>query len=210
MVSERYDVIIIGSGPGGATMAWRLAKTGKRILLLERGDYLPRERENWDSQAVFVDARYQAKRDLVQLRRGELPSRACTTSSAATARSMAPCCFRLRERDFGEIRHKDGISPAWPLGYDEFEPYYQAAEELIRCTASAARTRPSRPHRSPMPIRPSRHEPRIQELFDGLQAGGAPSLPSARRRPCWTRRGRPGVAAFAPASAATPSTAIPA
>ena len=67
--SEHYDVIIIGSGPGGGTMAWRLAQTGKRILLLERGDYLPRERENWDSQAVFVDARYQTTDTLVQLRR---------------------------------------------------------------------------------------------------------------------------------------------
>src|SRR5665213_1573788 len=61
MQSEHFDAVIIGSGPGGATMAWRLAQTGKRILLLERGDYLPRERENWDSQAVFIDARYQAK-----------------------------------------------------------------------------------------------------------------------------------------------------
>jgi choline dehydrogenase-like flavoprotein len=58
---EHYDVIIIGSGPGGGTMAWRLAQTGKRILLLERGDHLPRKRENWDTQAVFMDARYQTK-----------------------------------------------------------------------------------------------------------------------------------------------------
>jgi choline dehydrogenase-like flavoprotein len=57
-VAERYDVIIVGSGPGGGTMAWRLAQTGKRILLLECGDYLPRERENWDAQAVFIDAKY--------------------------------------------------------------------------------------------------------------------------------------------------------
>src|SRR5258708_15712133 len=61
MASERYDVIIIGTGAGGATLAHRLAPSGKRILLLERGDFLPRERENWDSAAVFLDAKYQAK-----------------------------------------------------------------------------------------------------------------------------------------------------
>lgn len=60
MSSQQYDVIVVGSGPGGGTLAWRLAQTGKRILLLERGGYLPRERENWDAQAVFIDARYQA------------------------------------------------------------------------------------------------------------------------------------------------------
>ena len=60
-MADSYDVIIVGSGPGGGTMAWRLAQTGKRILLLERGDYLPRERENWDAQAVFIEAKYQAK-----------------------------------------------------------------------------------------------------------------------------------------------------
>jgi choline dehydrogenase-like flavoprotein len=59
MASEHYDIIIIGTGAGGGTLAHRLAPSGKRILLLERGDFLPRERENWDSTAVFVDARYQ-------------------------------------------------------------------------------------------------------------------------------------------------------
>ena len=61
MPGEHYDVIIVGSGPGGGTMAWRLAQTGKRILLIERGDYLLREPGNWASQPVIVDGYYQAK-----------------------------------------------------------------------------------------------------------------------------------------------------
>jgi len=60
-MTNRYDLIIIGSGAGGGTLAHRLAPTGKRILLLERGDYLPRERENWDPTAVFVQSKYKAK-----------------------------------------------------------------------------------------------------------------------------------------------------
>lgn len=61
MASKRYDVIIIGTGAGGGTLAHRLAPSGKQILLLERGDFLPRERENWDATSVFVDAKYQSK-----------------------------------------------------------------------------------------------------------------------------------------------------
>src|SRR5205823_9179080 len=57
---QRYDVIIIGTGAGGGTLAHRLAPTGKRILILERGEYLPRERDNWDSTAVFVKSKYRA------------------------------------------------------------------------------------------------------------------------------------------------------
>ena len=92
MPGDHYDVIIVGSGPGGATMAWRLAQTGKRILLIERGDYLPRERENWDTDEVFRKARYQAD-ETWRPRRATASSRACTTSSAATPRSMAARCF---------------------------------------------------------------------------------------------------------------------
>jgi choline dehydrogenase-like flavoprotein len=59
--ADHYDIVVIGSGPGGASAAQRLAPTGKHILMLERGDYLPRSRQNWDSKAVFVDGVYQTK-----------------------------------------------------------------------------------------------------------------------------------------------------
>jgi choline dehydrogenase-like flavoprotein len=48
-----YDVIIIGTGGGGGTLASRLAPSGKRILLLERGDYLRRDPDYWDRRDVF-------------------------------------------------------------------------------------------------------------------------------------------------------------
>ena len=60
-MSENYDVIIIGSGAGGGTLAYDLADSGKRILLLERGDFLPRELENWDAKPVFVEGKYISK-----------------------------------------------------------------------------------------------------------------------------------------------------
>src|SRR5206468_2392246 len=61
MTDNRYDIIIIGTGAGGGTLAYHLAPSGKRILILERGDYVPREKANWDPQVVNVDAHYNTK-----------------------------------------------------------------------------------------------------------------------------------------------------
>ncbi|MDQ2802408.1 MAG: NAD(P)-binding protein, partial [Pseudomonadota bacterium] len=123
MSSDRYDVIIIGSGPGGGTMAWKLAQTGERILLLERGDYLPRSRANWDAKTVFVDAAYQAKETWYG-KDGRKFHPGLHYFVGGNSKVYGSALFRLRKEDFGEIRHADGISPAWPLGYDAFEPYY--------------------------------------------------------------------------------------
>src|SRR5450432_3054930 len=163
--SEHYDVIIIGSGPGGGTMARRLAQTGKRILLLERGDYLPRERENWDSQAVFTDARYQTT-DTWYNSDGKEFHPGLHYFVGGNSKVYGGALFRLRAEDFGELRHADGVSPAWPLGYEVFEPYYTRAEQLFRVRGlrGADPTEPwaSAPYAHP----PVPHEPRIQALSD--------------------------------------------
>ena len=169
--SEHYDVVIVGSGPGGGTMAWRLAQTGKRILLLERGDYLPRERENWDSKAVFEEARYQAPEswyssDGKEFRPG------LHYFVGGNSKVYGAVLLRLRERDFDEIRHPDGISPAWPLKYDVFEPYYQAAEELYYVHGLRGEDPTEPPSTKPYAYPPISHEPRIRQLFDGLKREG--------------------------------------
>ncbi|MGO9461702.1 MAG: GMC oxidoreductase [Rhodomicrobium sp.] len=171
MSSEHYDAVIIGSGPGGGTMAWRLAKTGKRILLLERGGYLPRERENWDSQAVFVDARYQAKETWYSSN-GESFHPGLHYFVGGNSKVYGGVLLRLRERDFDEVRHPDGISPAWPLKYEAFEPYYQAAEELYHVHGLRGEDPTEPPSGLPYAYPPISHEPRIQELFDGLKREG--------------------------------------
>jgi choline dehydrogenase-like flavoprotein len=171
MSSERYDVVIIGSGPGGGTMAWRLAKTGKRILLLERGDYLPRERENWDSQAVFVDGRYQADETWYSSG-GASFHPGLHYFVGGNSKVYGAVLFRLRKEDFSEIRHPDGISPAWPVGYDEFEPYYQAAEELYHVHGQRGEDPTEPPYSKPYAYPPVSHEPRIQALSDGLKGQG--------------------------------------
>lgn len=171
MSDEHYDVVIIGSGPGGGTMAWRLAQTGKRILLVERGNYLPRERENWDSQAVFVDARYQTK-EMWYSADGKGFRPGLHYFVGGNSKVYGAVLFRLRERDFGEIRHPDGISPAWPVKYDVFEPYYQAAEKLYHVHGLRGEDPTEPPSRAPYAYPPLAHEPRIQQLFDGLKHEG--------------------------------------
>ena len=129
MSDNRYDVIIIGTGAGGGTLAYHLAPSGKRILILERGDYVPREKDNWDPQAVNVDAKYNTK-EFGATKTARNCIRTRITTWVATRSSTARPLFRLREEDFGELRHHGGISPAWPISYDDLEPYYTQAEHL--------------------------------------------------------------------------------
>src|SRR3954465_2766944 len=111
---EHYDVIIIGTGAGGGTLAHRLAPSGKRILLLERGGYLPREPENWDSAEVFLKERYLSGGEWIE--RGGGPSRPHQQYFiGGNTKFYGAILFRLREGDFDEVRHYGGVSPARPI-----------------------------------------------------------------------------------------------
>ena len=166
-----YDLIVIGSGPGGGALAQRLAPTGKRILMLERGEYLPRSRANWDARTVFVDAAYQAP-DTWYGRTGEAFHPGLHYCVGGNSKVYGAALLRLRERDFGEVRHVDGVSPAWPLGYDVFEPYYCEAEALFHVHGQRGED-PNEPWSSkPYAYPPVLHEPRIQALHDTLVREG--------------------------------------
>ncbi len=171
MSSDHYDVIVIGSGPGGATLAHRLAPTGKRILMLERGGYLPRSRTNWNAKSVFVDGIYQVKETWYGSD-GSSFHPGLHYWVGGNSKVYGAALFRLREADFGELRHKDGVSPAWPLGYDVFEPYYTEAEALYHVHGRRNED-PTEPWSSaPYAYPPVEHEPRIQELSDLLTREG--------------------------------------
>jgi choline dehydrogenase-like flavoprotein len=168
---EHYDVIIIGTGAGGGTLAHRLAPSGKKILLLERGGYLPREPENWDSEEIFRRERYVTTERWYDKHGVEFRPHAQYYVGGNT-KVYGAILFRLRERDFGEVRHYGGVSPAWPLSYNDLEPYYTEAERLYLVHGQAGED-PTEPWRSgEFPYPAVSHEPRIQQLHDDLVNAG--------------------------------------
>jgi choline dehydrogenase-like flavoprotein len=136
--NNHYDVIIIGSGAGGGTLAYKLAPSGKKILLLERGDYVPREKDNWSTRAVNLEAKYNTKEAWRDSEGKELHPHTNYFVGGNT-KFYGAALFRLRKEDFGEIRHHGGMSPAWPISYDELEPYYTRPSIFITYTAIGVR-----------------------------------------------------------------------
>jgi choline dehydrogenase-like flavoprotein len=166
-----YDVIIIGTGAGGGTLAGHLAPSGKRILLLERGDWLPREPQNWLAQDVFVDNRYVSP-DTWYDGRGKAFQPQIHYFVGGATKLYGAALYRLRKEDFGELRHHDGISPAWPISYDEMEPYYTRAETVYQVHGARGEDPTEPPSSGPYPHPALKHEPRIQQLADDLEAAG--------------------------------------
>jgi choline dehydrogenase-like flavoprotein len=171
MRNEPYDIIIIGSGAGGGTLARRLAPSGRRILLLERGGFLPREKANWDSRAVNLEGRYQAKETWKDADGKDLHPHTSYWVGGNT-KMYGAALFRLRREDFGELRHHGGVSPAWPITYDELEPYYAAAERLYHVHGARGEDPTEPPASGPYPHPPVSHEPRLAQLSEDLAALG--------------------------------------
>jgi choline dehydrogenase-like flavoprotein len=170
-MSEHYDVIIVGTGAGGGTLAHTLAPSGKRILLLERGNFLPRELANWDPRPVFVDGRYISADTWYDSHGKPFQPQVHYFVGGAT-KLYGAALYRLRPEDFGELQHADGPSPAWPVSYDEFEPWYTRAEWLYQVHGVHGED-PTEGHWSRQyPAAPVSHEPRVQQLSDALQAAG--------------------------------------
>jgi choline dehydrogenase-like flavoprotein len=167
----RYDVIIIGTGAGGGTLALRLAPTGKRILLLERGDYLPREQDNWSSRAVNVQAKYHTK-EVWHTADGHPLHPHTNYYVGGNTKFFGAALFRLRKEDFNELRHAGGRSPAWPLSYEDLEPYYMEAERIYHVHGERGVDPTDPPASGPYPHPPVSHEPRMQQLHDDLAGLG--------------------------------------
>lgn len=173
---RHYDVIIVGSGAGGGTLAYALAASGKRILLLERGNYVRREKENWSSEVVNLEARYQTD-EVWRDAHGNALRPHTNYYVGGNTKFYGAALFRMRERDFGELVHQGGISPAWPISYAELEPYYTRAEQLYRVHGERGRD-PTEPRASSAyPFPAVSHEPRIQGLHDDWANAGLHPFP---------------------------------
>ncbi len=160
-----FDVIIIGSGAGGGTLVHRLAPSGKRILLLERGDYIPREPENWNTRAVNVEGRYGTK-EVWRDSAGAALHPHTNYCVGGNTKFYGAALFRLRREDFGELRHHGGVSPAWPVSYETLEPYYTEAEHLYEVHGARGVDPTEPPSSAPYRHPAISHEPRIQQLHD--------------------------------------------
>ncbi|MGH9535967.1 MAG: GMC oxidoreductase [Terriglobales bacterium] len=169
--SRHYDLIIIGTGAGGGALAHRLAGTGKKILLLERGGFLPREKDNWESRAVFVEAKYRAQEPWHD-GNGNPFFPGIQYYVGGNTKFYGAALFRLREKDFQETRHAGGVSPAWPFSYQDFEPYYTQAEGLFHVHGKRGEDPTEPPASRDYFYPPVSHEPRIAQLAADLRRLG--------------------------------------
>jgi choline dehydrogenase-like flavoprotein len=188
-MSSEYDVIVIGTGAGGGTLALHLAQAGKKILILERGPFMPQEKLNWDTNAVFIDNRYHTKETWQDKDGKDLhPQQAYFVGGQTKVYGAA--MFRMRAQDFGVIQHQGGTSPAWPITYSDMEPYYTRAEELFHVCGNLGAappvpggygssfdpTEPFHSKKYPYPALPN--EPRMQVIEDDVRKLGIHTFPT--------------------------------
>ncbi|MGN6717996.1 MAG: GMC oxidoreductase [Candidatus Binatia bacterium] len=170
-MQTKYDVIIIGSGAGGGTLARHLAPSGKSILILERGDWLKREQQNWNVEEVFIKNRYVSQDTWID-KTGKSFQPGIHYFVGGATKMFGAALYRLRKEDFGVLKHYDGISPAWPISYEEMEPYYTKAEQMYQVRGARGEDPTEPPSSAPYPFPAVSHEPRIQQLHDDLARGG--------------------------------------
>ena len=182
-MTEHFDIVIIGSGAGGGTVARALAPTGARILVLERGDVVPREAGNWDPAVVWHELRYRTTEEWLD-ERGDSFRPYTHYNVGGNTKFWGSVLYRLRREDFQAIEHEDGISPAWPIDYDTLAPYYDRAEAMYEVHGEAG-SDPTEPPRGSFPHAAVPHAPNMAGLVLRLRAMGLhPSpLPLGLLRP---------------------------
>ena len=175
-MNTHYDIIIIGTGSGGGTISKKLAESGKKILILERGGFIPKEKENWDPHEVVTVGRYRPKEYWYDNDDNPfLPY--IHYNVGGNSKMYGAALFRFREKDFEEVKHYGGNSPAWPLGYDTFKNYYDTAEKMyhVHGKRGVDPTEPATSGEYPLPPLP--YEPLIKDLDNKLQQIGLKPFP---------------------------------
>jgi choline dehydrogenase-like flavoprotein len=168
---HRYDLVIIGSGAGGGTVARALAPTGARILILERGEVVPREAENADPAAVWKDLRYRTTEEWLD--EHGAPFRPYTHYCVGgNTKFWGSVLYRLRVEDFDAVEHADGVSPAWPIDYATLAPWYDRAEAMFQVRGAAGEDPTEPPRAGGYPCPPVPHAPLMREIVGGLRAQG--------------------------------------
>jgi choline dehydrogenase-like flavoprotein len=179
-----FDIVIIGSGAGGGTVARELAGTGAKILIVERGDFIPQEDHNWNPAAVWKDLRYRTTETWLD-ESGQSFRPYTHYCVGGNTKFWGTVMYRLRREDFGAVEHVDGISPAWPIDYDTLAPFYDRAERLYEVHGQQGLD-PTEGSRGPFPFPPVAHSRVVGEIVDQLRSQGLhPSpLPLGLRANC--------------------------
>ncbi len=169
-MNTQFDIIIIGSGAGGGTMARALADTGAKILILERGDFVAQEDQNWDPDAVWKQLRYRTTETWLD-ERGQLFRPYTHYCVGGNTKFWGTVMYRLRPEDFGALEHVDGTSPAWPIDYDTLAPYYDRAEQLYGVHGQHG-VDPTEGPRGPYPCEPVPHSAVVGAIVERLKQQG--------------------------------------
>jgi choline dehydrogenase-like flavoprotein len=168
--ASAYDIVIVGSGMGGGTLAYALRDSGASVLIVERGEFIPSEPQNWSTDAIFTDGRYRA-RERWQDAKGRWYQPGMTYAVGGNTKVYGASLPRFRPSDLSTVQHQEGTSPAWPIGYDELEPYYAAAERLFGVHGAREKGQETA-RNADYPFPPLEHERQVQELADRLSALG--------------------------------------
>ena len=175
-MTNHYDIIIIGTGSGGSTIAYKLAPTGKRILILERGGFIPKEKQNWDPHEVVTVGRYRPNENWYD--KDDKPFKPYIHYNVGgNSKMYGAALFRFRESDFEEVKHYGGTSPAWPFRYETLEDYYTAAEKLYSVHGKRGIDPSEPPASADYPLPPLTYEPLIKDLEKKLHQIGLKPFP---------------------------------
>ena len=170
-MTDNFDIVIIGTGAGGGTLAYGLRNSGAKILLIERGDYLPQEPENWDPQEAYFNSRYKTTEKWYDSK-GKAYRPGVHYFVGGNTKVYGAALPRFRKEDFEDLEHEGGTSPGWPVSYEELEPYYTAAERIYNVHGEAGHDPTEPPRSAPYPFPPVPHEAYVEDLSDRLKQQG--------------------------------------
>jgi choline dehydrogenase-like flavoprotein len=166
------DVLIIGSGMGGSTLAWALRNAGAKVLVVERGGFLPREPENHDPAQMYLKGRYKNAGYWYDGITGAPFAPGAYYWVGGNTKFYGASLPRFRRSDFTEVEHQEGTSKAWPFTYEEIEPYYGEVERLFDVHGQTGEDPTEPKHSTPYPFPPLTHEPVIERLADSMRQQG--------------------------------------
>ncbi len=168
---QDYDLIIVGTGAGGGTLAHKLAAAGKKILILERGDFMPAADQNRSDVDVFKRDRYHAPEQWYD-NAGEPFSPQMNYAVGGNTKIYNAALLRLRERDFEAVPHQAGTSPSWCLKYADFAPYYTEAEALYQVHGHSSNDPTEPSHSSEYPFPAIEHQSQVQDVVTAIEKQG--------------------------------------